>query len=573
MKFTSLTFISSLFLAATTVQAKTWLLPIPQSVEWTGHAAPLSHRFTIRGGDNNKHVRKAAKRYTDLIFKERWVKVQVDYEKETLESSKDALTSLDIIVDDNKALLDYGIDESYSLEIPQQGGKATLSAPTWVGALRGLETFSQLVEADHGNKKKLIAHTVSITDAPSYPHRGVSFDTSRNYFPVEDILRTLDAMSYNKMNVLHWHATDAQSWPLESKSHPELSINGAYSAHEVYGPKQVKQVLDHAESLGIRVVLEIDMPAHTGIIAETYPDYIIGYHEFWAKYAPEPPAGQIDLLNEDAWEMVKDLVKEGTETFPDSFYHTGGDEINAACYELDENIVNYTKEHNMTTHELWFDWTNKLVDYVTNDLKKRPIVWEDPIRDGGSLPENVVVQVWTAPPQNYTSKGHDVIVSNSDYFYLDCGNGGWVGNDPRYISPTQQATPDDIFNYGGTGGSWCAPYHTWQRMYTFDPTYGIPEDSPGKIIGGEVCMWNEQGGPTVLDSKLWPRSGAAAELWWSGGYDKEGERRTVRQLQPRILDWNYRLVSRGIAAQPLQPLWCLRHPERCDLEDPAEAKD
>ena len=52
-----------------------------------------------------------------------------------------------------------------------------------------------------------------------------------------------------------------------------------------------------------------------------------------------------------------------------------------------------------------------------------------------------------------------MIISNSDYFYLDCGNGGWVGNDPRYISPIQQATPDDLFNYGGTGGSWCAPYH------------------------------------------------------------------------------------------------------------------
>ncbi|KAI9496501.1 glycoside hydrolase superfamily [Zychaea mexicana] len=569
MKFTSLAAASSLLLAATTAQAKTWLLPIPQSVEWTGHAAPLSKRFTIRAGGDNKHVRSAARRYADLIFKERWVPVQVPYEEETLASSDNPLTSLDISVKDNSVKLDYGVDESYSLDVPASGGKATLTAETWVGALRGLETFSQLVIA--GDDDKLVAHTVSITDAPSYPHRGVSFDTSRNYFPVDDLLRLLDAMSYNKMNAFHWHATDAQSWPLVSKSHPELSKNGAYSASEIYGPRDVQRVLDHAESLGIRVVLEIDMPAHTGVIAETYPDYIIGYEEFWAKYAAQPPAGQIDLINEDAWNLVKDLVKEGTEAFPDSFYHTGGDEISTACYELSEDIVNYTKEHNMTTFELWFEWTNKLVDYVAKDLGKRPVVWEDPIRDGGSLPENVVVQVWTAPPQNYTSIGHDVIVSNSDYFYLDCGNGGWVGNDPRYISPTQQATPDDTFNYGGTGGSWCAPYHTWQRMYSFDMTYGIPDDSPGKIIGGEVAMWNEQGGPTVLDSKLWPRSSAAAEVWWSGSYNQDGNRRSVRDLQPRIMDWNYRLVARGIDAQPLQPLWCVKHPERCDLNDPAES--
>ncbi|KAI9278972.1 glycoside hydrolase superfamily [Phascolomyces articulosus] len=571
MKFTSLSLASSLLLAATTAQAKTWLLPIPQSVEWTGHAAPLGHRFTINGG-NNKHVRNAAKRYVDLIYKERWVPVQPPYEEDHVEPSENALTSLDISVEDDSVKLDYGVDESYTLEVPAEGGKATLSAPTWVGALRGLETFSQLVQADNGDTKKLVAHTASITDAPSYPHRGVSFDTSRNFFPVPDLLRLLDAMAYNKMNVFHWHATDAQSWPLESKSHPALHEKGAYHPSQTYGPKAVQQVLKHAESRGIRVVLEIDVPAHTGIIAEAYPDYIIGYDHFWADIAAEPPSGQIDLLNDDAYKMVQDLIKEGTEVFPDSWYHTGGDEISAACYELDEDINNYTAEHNITTHELWFEWTNKLVKWVSNDLKKRPMVWEDPIRDGGRLPEDVVVQVWTAPPQNFTSLGHDVIISNSDYFYLDCGNGGWVGNDPRYISPTQQPTPEDTFNYGGTGGSWCAPYHTWQRMYTYDPTYGIPEDSPGKVLGGEVCMWNEQGGPTVLDSKLWPRSGAAAELWWSGGYDKDGNRRTVRNLQPRILDWNYRLMARGIQAQPLQPMWCVKHPEKCDLIDPAEAE-
>jgi hypothetical protein len=24
------------------------------------------------------------------------------------------------------------------------------------------------------------------------------------------------------------------------------------------------------------------------------------------------------------------------------------------------------------------------------------------------------------------------------------------------------------FNYGGDGGSWCAPYKTWQRIYDYD---------------------------------------------------------------------------------------------------------
>lgn len=102
-------------------------------------------------------------------------------------------------------------------------------------------------------------------------------------------------------------------------------------------------------------------------------------------------------------------------------------------------------------------------------------------------------------------------------------------------------------------------------------TYNIPNDSPGKILGGEVALWSEQSGPTVLDSKLWPRTGAAAEIYWSGNYDKDGKRRDLAQVLPRISDWNYRLLARGIDAVPLQPKWCLKHPEQCNLNDPNES--
>ncbi|KAI9487777.1 MAG: glycoside hydrolase superfamily [Benjaminiella poitrasii] len=563
MKLLSL--VAACILVSTGIDAKTFLFPTPQEVEWSGTKATLSKNFRFEG-IQNKHVKSAANRYWDMIKKERWTPVQVATDNPPVKATKNKLKGINFQVVNNSAKLDMGIDESYSLIVPEEGGYATLRAKTWVGALRGLETFSQLILADGD---KLVAHTATIKDSPTYGHRGILLDTSRHFFSVESILRILDAQSYNKMNVLHWHATDSQSWPLYFKSHPELSDKGAYSSKEVYSPSDVKKIISHAESLGIRVVLEIDMPAHTASIGESHPDLILCGQEFWAAYAAEPPAGQLNPILNGTYDLIHDLISESTDIFPDTLFHSGGDEINSDCWELDQGIQDYMKANKFSSaKDIWFEFTNNILNFITTKTKKRPIIWEDPIKDGGSYPKDTVVQVWVNPPGTYTALGHDVIVSNYDYFYLDCGHGGWVGNDERYISPTQVETSEDLFNYGGSGGSWCAPFKTWQRIYSFDMTYGINKNDTGKVLGGEVAIWAEQTSEHVIDGRLWPRSSAAAEVYWSGSYDNKGNRRTVKTASERFYDWTYRLQARGIQAEPTQPKYCHTHPGACDLNDP-----
>ncbi|KAI8333762.1 glycoside hydrolase superfamily [Blakeslea trispora] len=562
MKWTTLAAICLFTLA----EARTFLYPIPQNHQWTDKIAKLSDDFHFQG-IQNPVLKRAAHRYLELIRKERWEPVQVATHPTTTTWASHPIKGIHVEVDDNKASLDYNVDESYQLTVPETGGYVSLKAKTWVGALRAFETFSQLVTLE---KKSLVVHTIRIKDSPTYPHRGLLLDTSRNFYPVKSILKTIEAMSYNKMNVLHWHATDSQSWPLYFKSHPELSQKGAYSSKETYSPQDVTRIIQFAKERGVRVMLEIDMPAHTASIVESHPDYILCSDEFWAAYAAEPPAGQLDPLNQHAFDLVKDIVKEASHTFPDRFYHIGGDEINTGCWELSKKIKDYTKQHNMTTKEVWFEWENKLLDYVIHKLDKRPVMWEDPLKDGGRYPKKTVIQTWLTPPSNYTALGHDVIVSNYDYFYLDCGHGGWVGEDNRYISPTQQETASDTFNYGGGGGSWCNPFKTWQRIYSYDMTYGTSSKDKGKILGGEVALWSEQSGPTVMDGRLWPRSAAAAEIYWSGSYDTSNKRRTVKDVSERFYDWVYHLQARHIDAEPVQPKYCAKHPHACDLNAPGK---
>lgn len=422
MKTLSLIAISLLLLQVS--EAKTFLFPIPQQVEWTGASVPLSDTFRFEG-IQNPNVAKAAVRYKDLIINERWTPVQKMTNRLVVNKSLNELQGILFQVSDNQIKLDIGVDESYELHIPSGGGYATLIAPTWVGALRGLETFSQLVVTDDGSDDdQLVAHSVKIKDYPAFGHRGILLDTSRNFYPVQSILRTLDAQSYNKMNVFHWHISDSQSWPIFLRSHPELSEKGAYSDKEIYTPEDIQDIIQYGNERGIRVIIELDMPAHTGSIGESHPDYMTCRDKFWEEYAAEPPAGQLNPVNEEAFQLVKDIVTEGTDVFPDTLYHTGGDEINSKCWEDDATVKKYMDEHNVTAKDLWFNWTNRLLDFVINDRKKRPIIWEDPLKDGGSYPKETIVQIWTTPAKKYTDLGHDVIISSYDYFYLDCGHGG-----------------------------------------------------------------------------------------------------------------------------------------------------
>ena len=52
--------------------------------------------------------------------------------------------------------------------------------------------------------------------------------------PVATIKRVIDSLTFAKLNVLHWHLVDSQSFPFDSPSYPSLGKEGAYSNEERY---------------------------------------------------------------------------------------------------------------------------------------------------------------------------------------------------------------------------------------------------------------------------------------------------------------------------------------------------
>ena len=304
----------------------------------------------------------------------------------------------------------------------------------------------------------------------------------------------------------------------------------------------------------------------------TFTNRTTGSNDNWATHtAVEPNPGQLDILNNKTYEVTGKVYKELANIFPDNWFHIGGDELHMNCYNFSNPIKKFF-DSGKSMGDLYQAWVDRAIPNFRRHANKTLVMWEDVVISPdaaatGLVPKDIVMQSWNNGLTNIfnlTRDGYRVIVSSADFMYLDCGFGGWVGNDPRYNVMANPNATIPTFNYGGPGGSWCAPYKTWQRIYDFDFTDGLSEKQKSLIQGAIAPLWAEQVDDVVISSKMWPRAAALAELVWSGNRDSKGNKRTT-ELTQRILNFREYLVKSGVQAAPLMPKFCLKHPHECDL--------
>ncbi|KAI0021021.1 glycoside hydrolase family 20 protein [Xylariomycetidae sp. FL0641] len=444
---------------------------------------------------------------------------------------------------------DGDVDESYSLSV-SVSGKASIEAASSTGVLHALESFSQLFfKHSQGPFIYTKKAPVKISDKPQYEHRGVMMDVSRNFFPVSNIYRTLDAMSWNKMNRLHIHVTDSQSWPLEIPSLPGLANKGAYAKGMTYTPKDVKTIQEYGIHRGVEVIFEIDMPGHFGAAVFSHPEIVSGFTANpWSDYCAEPPCGQIRLNDSAVVEPFMDKLMD--DLLPrlepySAYFHTGGDEVNFNEYNLDPSV-------GTNDSEVIVPLLQKFIDGAHDRVRKAgltPMCWEEiPASYNVSVGKDVVVQSWLGDEaiESLTANGHKVISSNYNYWYLDCGRGQWLnfGN-------------GDIFDEYYPFNDWCDPYKNWRLVYSYDPRGGLPAAQAELVLGGEVAAWSETIDEANLDAILWPRAAAAGEVLWSGRVDPAtGHNRSQLDAGPRLAQFREVLLARGVQAAPVQMVFC-----------------
>jgi len=366
-----------------------------------------------------------------------------------------------------------GEDESYHLTISPT--EVHLAAANPLGVLRGLQTFLQLVQI---TPQGFAAPVVTIDDQPRFPWRGLMIDSGRHFMPLDVIRRNLDGMEAVKLNVLHWHLSENQGFRVESKKYPLLQQKGSDGLF--YTQQEIREILDYARDRGIRVVPEFDMPGHATAWFVGYPDLASGKGPYtidrqWGVFDPA-----MDPTRESTYEFLNGFIGEMAALFPDAYFHIGGDECNGKEWDANPHIQDFMRAHSLKDDAALQAYFTARIQKIVAAHHKIMEGWDEVLQP--NTPTDVVIQSW---------RGQDSLAEAAKRGYKGLLSSGY------YIDLNQPAAEHYLVDPMGKAAA------------------ELPNDAKQRILGGEATMWSEFVTPENVDSRIWPRTAAIAERYWS----------------------------------------------------------
>lgn len=405
------------------------------------------------------------------------------------------------------------IDE-YIIQIEQSRLVSIISSSAY-GISAAFATLSQLLNV------LLVVPSIPmvIHDWSDYKWRGMLIDVARHYIPIRVLERTINAMEISKMNVLHLHLTDSQSFPIllhDTKEYnlSQLAVSGSFSyPSQTYTIQSLKSLVQYALDRGIEIIPEIDIPAHalSWGKADGFHDIIINC-TVASSHAQSP--SDIYLLNPTntkSLEVISGILTQIADIFPSKYLHVGGDEVNFNCLKEDIHVQSLIDSGTVTVYEIMKQFEEKVFMYVRK-LNKVPIVWQG-LLDSSTLPDEPVytnttqtsiVQPWKcwsglavrAAKQAYKD-GHHVVMSACWYLDYDEDWSTYLSSNLIATASTEIIIEALRYNYSDSG--------TYNRYN---------QDIKGKFYGGEASLWSEHVDASNFECRVWPRAAfVASQLW------------------------------------------------------------
>ena len=219
----------------------------------------------------------------------------------TRNASKAPNGSIIMVLTDDKELG----NEGYSIEIDDC---VAIKANTPTGVYWATRTLLQILEQYQGTHLP----KGTIRDWPDYAIRGFMIDCGRKYIPLDYLEQYSKIMAYYKMNTLQVHLNDngfkqyfGNDWDetyaafrLESELFPELSAKDG-----CYGKDEFRQFQKDAAKMGVNIIPEIDVPAHS-----------LAFTHFRKEFGTEKyGVDHLDLFNPNVYTFLDSLFTEYLE--------------------------------------------------------------------------------------------------------------------------------------------------------------------------------------------------------------------------------------------------------------------
>lgn len=368
--------------------------------------------------------------------------------------------------------------EGYSLSI---GDYVSINAAQYKGAFWGTRTLLQILEQDakHCSLPKGISR-----DYPKYEVRGFLLDVGRKYFRIAFLRDYVKLMSYYKMGDFQIHLSDNafvkhfnNDWEstysgfrLESEQYPNLPTKG-----EFYTKKEFIDLQLLAESYGINIIPEIDVPAHSLAISKAFPQ--IASKEFGKDH--------LDIKNPETYIIVENIFKEYLEgenpVFRFKEVHIGTDE--------------YAKKE----AEPFRKFTDHFIKYVQG-FGKDVRVWGALTHAEGVTPvtsKGVTMNAWYngyADPLKMKELGYPLISTPDGFLYIVPAAGYYY----------------DYLNLKYL-------YEKWEPIAVGDVIFRMGDPF---IRGGMFAVWNDVAGNGItaqdVTDRVFPALQVLSEKMWSG---------------------------------------------------------
>ena len=352
---------------------------------------------------------------------------------------------------------------------------------------------------------------MQVADAPALPHRGIMLDPCRHPISVADTKRILSLMARYKLNRLHWHLTDDQGWRIEIRKYPRLTQIGSKRKESAnwldqsrkdgkpveffYTQEDIRSIVEHAHSLGIIIIPEIEIPGHASAAVAAYPQ--LGNQDC-PGFAPQVITGwgvfpHIMAPSPFTFQFIEDVLAEVCDLFPLApCIHIGGDEVPHDQWKASPAAQAFMQQHGYTRESQIQDHFTHLCAQILRKLGRRMVGWDE-IMCAPQLPHDTIIMAWRSMghARLAAARGHQVILCPIQAFYFNFSQ----GNDPA-----------DPFYTGLSGFN----NINWQHILAFNT-----QVDGNSIIGMQANLWSECiPDMRKLEYMLVPRICALAEKAW-----------------------------------------------------------